>query len=287
MKTFAVVAVAGFAIFLLTAVYLLRGGYRTDVSPSLVSTDPPLSTRNATSEHFGDAKARTKLATSPMEAQRVGKAAGARDNEPGSAAAESTEQQKKLREYLDAQYRRIYEDVGAALGLNADETDTLLKLLVDQQMLMSKAFDGGSEAEQAARFTAWQQGRREAVAAQLGGSRAAAFTNYEQSITARYEVDAIRYELERAQVPLTELQRKSLIASAIERKAFFPMPEFPGNAATAEIQKLMAQIEVRDQRMLPVARGILTSAQYTHYQQFQANRHDLMEASLRTAPEGK
>ena len=271
----------------LTAAYLLRGEPGARKSPVAASSETPHSTPGKASHLAEVMKPGTKAATSSGVAGQVGEITTELRYSPASPAAEYSTHRDMMREDLEKQYRRLYEDVGVSAGLNAEETEALLHLLVDHQMHKAEGVGPRSETEQMMEYNASRQERRAAVAAQIGAARAAQFDKYEQSITARYQVEAIREQFELAQMPLTESERRSLIASSIERKAYFPMPEYLGNSQAAEIQKLSAQVELSDQRMLDVARGILSSEQYAYYQQYLASRHDAMETNLRRASEGK
>lgn len=193
----------------------------------------------------------------------------------------TAEQREWQEKQIEAAQRIVYEDVASTLRLDANENDALLQVLLDQQM-QEQASWSSDIAENAARHKEWEQGRKAAIQDLLGPARAAAFDEYDRSIMARYEVMELQQALRSSGTPMSETQRKELISTVIERRAYELEFAPVGNAPNAEMQQAIAQIAQRDERMLSASRGVLTAEQFAKFDEYQRSRREGMEAAART-----
>lgn len=195
----------------------------------------------------------------------------------------SAEFDAHLRERLLPVIRRIYEDIASVAQLSKEEEQALIDLLYEQQTeIFASDEDPVSSLEEAVAYREMLARHRDEIAALLGSSKAEAVLEYQKSIGARFEVEDLRRRLEEAGMPIPDEQRRKLIKVAIEKGAYASMPEFTGaDSEEAILQELLARSEIRDQRMLQVARAVLRPSQVIWYEEFLQQRHDSMESALR------
>jgi hypothetical protein len=208
-------------------------------------------------------------------------------NDESSSANKLTSDEaiKRTREAVLNGIRRLYGDFAVKAGLSPAEADSFIAVLVDQDMQL-RSGEPAVVTDLPERYKKWLESRDAAIRSQLGSQRAAEFAIYEKSVGARQEVDEIGRELNRATLPLTEEQRASLIDAAVKNKGFSTTSNpFSGNSLGADLQQMSAQMQLRDQSMLVVARGVLSSEQYAQYEKFQTQRRDSLEAALRREDE--
>ena len=193
------------------------------------------------------------------------------------------EQEARMREMALASTRLIYEDIAAAAGLSSDEAESLIALLVNQQIAIATSnVDPTKSVASAEAYRQLLARNRAEIVAQVGTARAAAVDEYQKSINARFEVEELRRQLDSAGLPITDEQRRALIKTAIEKRAYILMPEFSGaESETAMGQELLARIQQRDQALLQIARSILKDSQVRRYDQYLQERSAAMENSLR------
>lgn len=191
------------------------------------------------------------------------------------------EQREKVIERITAGLRRIYEDLGREVGLGDAESAALIRLLAEQQLQLSDRnidpfLPGGATA-----YEELQAHFRQEIAQQIGTERGRRLALYQDTINARFEVEEARRILDAAYLPLTESQRKSFIRAAIDGGAFMKQPAFVGGeSSVAVLQEWLARIEQRDQKLLGVARGILSAQQFERYQTHVMDRRAAFDADI-------
>jgi hypothetical protein len=123
--------------------------------------------------------------------------------------------------------RRTYAEMPAALGLDAAQADKLFDLLADNRMATledQRGYRGDPIARDAIEAAAREQ-RDAQIDALLGPDKAADFHYFEKSIPARMQVNRIGESMTAANVPLTDAQRKSMIAVVYSEQQAKPAPE--------------------------------------------------------------
>lgn len=178
----------------------------------------------------------------------------------------------KIKAHFEALLPRIYEDVPVELGLDAAGMEALLSLLVEQRLReFAQEFPDTPERMEA--YQALEAQFETELIEQLGAVRARALANYRRTENARYEVDDLRRHLEEVSLPLSEVQRKTLIRNAIERGAYLPPSKLTSDALSiASQQATYARFEQRDQRLLAIARGVLNPEQAAAVESLYADR---------------
>jgi type II secretory pathway pseudopilin PulG len=145
------------------------------------------------------------------------------DDSPGAEAMRRTQQEIRL--------RRMYAEMPAALGLDANQADKLFNLLADSRVSTfedSRGYAGDPAGRQAIDAPARQQ-RDASIDALLGPDKAAEFLAFEKSIPARMQVNRIGESMAAANAPLSDTQRNSLIAAVASEQEAFPRPERPAD----------------------------------------------------------
>ncbi|HET7811693.1 MAG TPA: hypothetical protein VFL16_14070 [Steroidobacteraceae bacterium] len=132
----------------------------------------------------------------------------------------------------EVRLRRRYAGMPEELGLDAAQADKLYNLLADYQAKAgedSRAYQYDSFGRQAVNDA--NKAQRDAdIEALLGPDKAAQFQDFEKSIPARMQVNRIGEGMAAANVPLSEAQRKSLIAAVASEQESGPPPQHPAGS---------------------------------------------------------
>jgi outer membrane murein-binding lipoprotein Lpp len=183
--------------------------------------------------------------------------------------------QKMMRSQVRANNKRIYADLGTKLGLSKEDTSRLIDMLTDQQV---DRFGRMSEvsADPVERQRAIEDARRDHQAEIenfLGASKTAALRDYQETIPARQEVEAIARQLEGSDATLSEDQQQRMLAALVEERKRIPMPKMSDITTPEEYSKAYAEWQSGyDERVNSQVHGILNSEQtaaYSEYQQWQ------------------
>ncbi len=182
--------------------------------------------------------------------------------------------QKMMRAQTRAHNKRLYGDVGSALGLSKDQTNKLIDLITDQQTGSLEPFREGQEAVDFQNAWAEKQRRLQSeIDALIGDDNVASLQEYQKSLPARAELEMLSRQLEGYDAPLNEDQRKRLLKAMAEERDRVPAPDYADGMDMEEFQKTrMAWEEDYNDRVASQARGILSTEQnnaYTEYQQAQ------------------
>jgi hypothetical protein len=197
--------------------------------------------------------------------------------QPASAAIE------RIRMRKEREIRRSHEDARTAMGLSAEEYERLILLLVERQMQVTVKRVGAKPAASTA-----VADTRARIEAEFGSRRAVLFDEYERTLVARQEVETLRATLESAGLPISESQRRELIHAAIAADRDRRDVQINGGEPLEVTnRKLLAFIEERDRRFLPVVRALLSAAQAERYEAFAAERRAQFEGFVRSPPRKK
>ena len=129
---------------------------------------------------------------------------------------------------MRAQNKQMYADVGSQLGLSREDASKLIDLLTDQHvdgMAISREATDPTE-----RMRLMNEARREnqaKIADLLGPEKLKLLEQYQQTIPVRQEVDMLARQLEGSDAaPLSDDQRKRLLAAIIEERKLVPPPDY-------------------------------------------------------------
>jgi hypothetical protein len=154
---------------------------------------------------------------------------------PGSdrqgRSASTPAEQNVRRINQEVRLRRRYAGMPEELGLDAAQSDKLYNLLADYQ---AKSGDDGRAYQydpfgRQALADANEAQRNADIEALLGPDKAAQFQDFEKSIPARMQVNRIGEGMAAASVPLSEAQRRSLVAVVITEQVSAPPPQRPAD----------------------------------------------------------
>ncbi len=172
---------------------------------------------------------------------------------------------KMMRSQIRANNKRLYADVGAALGITKDEANELIDLLTDQESMGFREAGRDAKAE---------------IADLLGAGKAQSLEEYQQTIPARQELEIISRQLEGVDAGLTEDQHKRLLAVLVEEHKRLPRPNGSDTSTPETFAKAFADWQREyGERVASEARQILTSEQlstYNAYQQWQREMREQM-----------
>ena len=188
--------------------------------------------------------------------------------------------QKIIRAQMRAQNKQIYADVGTQLGLRKEDASKLIDLLTDQQA------DGmgisHETMDQTERMRLMNEARREnqaKIADLLGPEKLKLLEQYQQTIPVRQEVDMLARQLDGSDAaPLSEDQRKRLLAALIEERNLAPAPDYRrGNTGEDFKTTYLDWQENYNARVAAHARSVLDAEQYAAYDQYQQWQKEMNE----------
>lgn len=193
--------------------------------------------------------------------------------------------QKMMRSQMRAQNKQMYADVGAQLGLTAEEASKLIDLLTDQQvggMGIARETDDPNE-----QMRLMNEARRESeqkIADLLGPEKLKLLEQYKQTIPVRQEVDVLARQIEGSDAaPLSADQRKRLLAAFIEERNQVPAPDYTRGGTSEDFRKLYTEWQDDyNARIAEKARSILDAEQYAAYSDYQQWQQE-MNAQMRAA----
>lgn len=206
-------------------------------------------------------------------------------NEPPAAASNAGESSRRLeripptrfnpsntpqgRELLRVQARtgakRAYGELIKKLNLTAEQAETLMKLLVDQQERERDAFERLGERRD---LSAINQLRNELlsqsqseIVSLLGQEKGQQFTKYQSTLGERAQVSYFADQLDALNMPLSESQKEQLVGVLSEEKTAVPEPQ---PASWRERGAREAQLSWREdyyRRVFDRASGFLNAEQ--------------------------
>jgi hypothetical protein len=198
--------------------------------------------------------------------------------------AQSAAFEKMIRSQMRAQNKRLYADVGADLGLSRQDASKLVDLITDQQV---GGVEVSREIDPAERVRMVNEAQREneaKIAELLGPEKLRQLQQYQQTIPARQELNVLAQQLEASDAPaLSGEQRQRLLTALGEERNRIPMPTYsPGTKGEDFRKASFAWQDDYDERIAAQFRGILSTEQYTAYDQYQ-QWHKEVNAQMRNS----
>lgn len=216
----------------------------------------------------------------PEEARGFSAVRGNRGPAPEMPAS----MRKMIRSSMLAQNRSLYFDVQSKLGLTDEQTNALLELLTEQQTV---GFREGSNLapEQMQAFWEQQQARHKTELADLLGSKAMDFEEYQKSLPARSELSNLSQQLASAEIPMSDSQKTKMLDAFIEERDRIPLPDQTESLTDEQIAKAYNDWQADyEKRVADQARSILTADQlstYTEYAQWQKDMREQWGGGVR------
>lgn len=197
--------------------------------------------------------------------------------------------------------RQNYPDLAEGVGIPADQADRLLDLLAAQQVDPVQEFFPVGDKNDPEAVARWQRKMEEkqrtdraAVAELLGPDGQQRWTDYQNSLGARFRVRQLNTELEASGAPLRQDQLKPLqqaLATADEqmRKAWLAdaerlqaLGQSPAAAEQLKVQEeTLKRMSEHNELMRNSVSQILSREQLDAYKEIQDRELQMMEAQLR------
>jgi superfamily II DNA helicase RecQ len=189
--------------------------------------------------------------------------------------------QKMMRSQMRANNKRIYADLGAQLGLSKEDTSKLIDMLTDQQAEGFARMRDTHAADPAERKRLQDEVNRENQAELedfLGVSKVAALRDYQETIPARQEMEALARQLEGADASLNADQQKRLLTAFVDERKRIPMPKMSDYPNPEDYSKAYTDWQSDyNERVNSQARGILNTDQMTAYSEYQQWQKEMRE----------
>ena len=179
--------------------------------------------------------------------------------------------QKMMRAQMRAQNKKLYADVGAQLGLTPEDAHKLIDLLTDQHSVgLGNSGEVTDPAERQRLMDEAMRDNKAKIANLLGPEKLQAFEEYQQSIPARQELDVLVRQLEGSDAaPLSNGQRKRLLAVLMEERKRIPLPQFSSGVDQGEYAKAYSDWQTDyNARVATQLRNILSIEQYATYDDY-------------------
>jgi len=204
-------------------------------------------------------------------------------NLPSPARTEAF--QKMMRAQVRANNKRLYADIGKELGLSKEETSKLIDMLTDQQVEGFARMREGGRVEQAEAKRRFDEANREhqaQIEAFLGVSKTEQLREYQQTIPARQEMDALSRQLEGSDAPaLSEEQQGRMLNALIEERKRIPMPKVADASTVEDYSKVYAEWQSSyDERVNAQAQSILNTEQLESFSEYQKWQQEMREQSV-------
>jgi hypothetical protein len=225
---------------------------------------------------FGDTRNAPPPSTAPAPASAPAPLDDSRDSPHSGLRIDDN-----LRRQLEQDFGVWYEDAGAALGLDADQSFALTRTLIEQAIRQMELPFNGDRMALMESSRELRQAQREDLRALLGADRLARLDQYERSIGARQDVqELMRYSS--VNPALSDTRRRELVRAAIDAGAYFDMPKFTGAESSGALtQEYLAKMELRDAKMLDAVRRVLGAEYVESIRAVQEARREGLEGTLR------
>lgn len=201
--------------------------------------------------------------------------------------------QKMMRSQIRANNKRLYADLGSKLGLSTEDANKLLDLITDQQAsMMDRMRQMRTESPDTDRRAAMEKIQQENLAEVsnlIGADKIELYKNYQESMPARQEVDALQRQLEGNDVGLSKDQRDRMVTALAEERSRIPAPKYTDSASREDYQQAMTTWQTEyTARSEARARSILTSDQLKAYNEYQQWTQEMRQnsAARRAGREG-
>jgi hypothetical protein len=183
---------------------------------------------------------------------------------------------KMMRWQIRADHKRMYADVGAALGIGKEKAGQLIDLLTEQQLAQFGAYAeaawNSDPTEVGRKVEEQQRNNLAAIEELLGPDKTQALKEYQQSLPARQEFEMLVNQLEGNDVTLTPEQHRKLLDVYLAERKRVPMPQFdPANMRDPTIYQTAYSDWQNDysQRITAEARHILDDTQLGAFNEVQ------------------
>ena len=207
---------------------------------------------------------------SPDTPQPANRAFSGRNEERPGGDLNSAAAQRQRRLMQETRLRRQFSDMPGELGLDRAQTDKLFDLLADAQVAAANNRSAYADDPIGARAlaAAARQERDAQINALLGPDKAAEFLSFEKSIGARMQVGLLDAAMTSADIPLNDVQRKSLIAAIAAEQAAHPPPQRDPSADQDAYQSdYLAWQADYAKRVQEKVEPLLTAEQLTRYRE--------------------
>ena len=177
---------------------------------------------------------------------------------------------------------KLYEDAGSELGLSAEKYLELINLLIARRVnWFWPDCPVEASSRECARLRRAEDRRYEhELRTHLGRKGVAALERYEESMEPRYEVEMMRTILASSKLPMSEVQRRTMVLRVLSPGFFEPRRRYSRNeGAEAVRQHVQARVELNDRRLLEAAKVILAPEQMDAYTKYLDDRRaEVVEA---------
>ncbi len=177
---------------------------------------------------------------------------------------------KMMRAQVRAHHKQVYADIGDRLGLSKDEAKQLIDLLTEQQISGVLSFESTGVEDTLRQMEEKRRQDQAKIAELIGADKAESLAEYQQSLPARQELDMLARQLDGADAPLDEEQRRRLLAVLVDERKRIPMPTMNGSTSAEDYSRaFMAWQEGYEERVAAQTRTILKAEQLTTYNEYQ------------------
>jgi hypothetical protein len=175
--------------------------------------------------------------------------------------------------------RRMYADVGDALGLDKETALKLVDLITQQETAgFESARDATDPTAVAANWEEFRRQKEKAISDLIGPDKVASLQEYQQSLPARQEFDVLSQQLAGTDLPLTQDQSRKLLDVYVTERARVPMPQYTeGTDGTEYGDAIKAWQADYAQRVSDEAAHILNPDQLTAYNEIQQWQKEMRE----------
>jgi len=148
---------------------------------------------------------------------------------------------KMMRSQMRAQNKRTYFDLRESLGLSDEQSDKLIDLITEQQTAGFNATRNLDPEQARAQWEAVREKQKAEITDLLGPTKAAQFEDYQKSMPARMELQALSQQFESSTAPLSDDQRKRMLTAYIEERDRIPAPTYSENTPQEEMTKAYSE----------------------------------------------
>jgi hypothetical protein len=201
--------------------------------------------------------------------------ADTRNFRPGPPPERSEAFQKMVRSQIRGNYKRLYADLGAKLGLGQEEANKLIDLITDQQVTMMDRMrqergNGQAPADRVATMEKIQQENLAQITNLIGGDKIELYKQYQDTLPARQEVEMLSRQLEGNDAGLSKDQHDRMVTALAEERGRVPAPKLADSGSPEEYSKAMSEWqEDYNERSATRARSILSGDQLAAYNEYQ------------------
>lgn len=179
--------------------------------------------------------------------------------------------------------RMQYKDLARELNLSAAQADELITLLAEQQMRqLEKIQLGEGNRSTIAHSLSELQRQNETELMTLLGDKYLQYDGYQKSLGERMQVQQIGVQLEAANLPLNESQKKQLISVMTQERDTTPRPEWAQGSSTEDFaSKNLAWQKEYNQRVRDRVANVLSPEQLKQFEELQQNQIPIAMPGMR------